>query len=584
MATTTLPSLPGYKAKVPMRAIRTKAKPDDPLIDIVSNTRKLHHSKTGSQTIDPEDDTILSFQAYFIELHNETEKPRHCQINYFVSTSELNIILKPQINSGILPGTRLRRAVYMNSEGMPFGPSDFDFDKALTIEGVQYFIVDCDYETREFLRRRLMGFELSTSSIASLSSTKVPDSKLSVMDDWGKFHSKRNANKTFQEAQLGRAPPDLLREGFLRFGTNVLKFVLRKHDETKDDVVKDFSLVYHLADDTIEIFALGDYNGNRGGFSKLLSRGKLPKTICSLSINRDAREEPQYYHWSEFHMGMVVNAYNRQLRIVDADSYTRSLYEEVESSLGPAESTSVPESRSLEREIPPYSGFGSEEDSLRSCVGTLQTRAPIVKALGQNHIYNFKAKIVECKSPDDVEREFIFSYYFLDNTLRVTEPPLRNSGFMGGVFLSRRKLRLPNGEHLLPNDLYVGKKIELSQRVFQLVETDERTLRTMEETGHPLANVDHILNKLRAKLVTCAEQFNMQFEFSPGILQGGAYFEFLSNVLSSFGLIGEDESQLSQHQVITLARAFAREKARPETFQHEALMVALFSGKEEATL
>ena len=186
----------------------------------------------------------MSFQAYFIERVGESERPRMCQINYFVPTCEMNVVLKPQVNSLLSAGTYMFKDVYLHPDGRPYQPGDFDFDKEIVLNDVTFYIVSCDADTRDFLRQHVYA-----KSPERMSTTN--EGTAGGMEEWGKFHSKRNENKKFIEAQLGNSVDNSSREGFLRFGTNCLKFRLRKHNPSVDDVVLDFSLVYHLADDTV---------------------------------------------------------------------------------------------------------------------------------------------------------------------------------------------------------------------------------------------------------------------------------------------------------------------------------------------
>jgi DUF1126 PH-like domain len=39
--------------------------------------------------------------------------------------------------------------------------------------------------------------------------------------------------------------------------------------------------------------------------------------------------------------------------------------------------------------------------------------------------------------PADAERQFVVSYFMNDDTISVFEPPIRNSGIIGGKFLER---------------------------------------------------------------------------------------------------------------------------------------------------
>ena len=50
-----------------------------------------------------------------------------------------------------------------------------------------------------------------------------------------------------------------------------------------------------------------------------------------------------------------------------------------------------------------------------------------------------QAVLADCTEPTDVDRKFVISYYIRDFTLAVYEPPMRNSGVIGGQFLKRQR-------------------------------------------------------------------------------------------------------------------------------------------------
>ena len=87
------------------------------------------------------------------------------------------------------------------------------------------------------------------------------------------------------------------------------------------------------------------------------------------------------------------------------------------------------------REWPPYNGWGSEEDSLCSCMGLLPKppKRDFIKFMEKDrrgldsNVLRFLAKMDTTK-PIDMERRFIISYFLSDDTILVFEPPVRNSG------------------------------------------------------------------------------------------------------------------------------------------------------------
>ena len=100
------------------------------------------------------------------------------------------------------------------------------------------------------------------------------------------------------------------------------------------------------------------------------------------------------------------------------------------------------------RELPPYNGFGSEEDSLCSCMGLLPKppKRDFIKFMEKDrhgldsNVIRFLAKM-NTNKPIDMDRRFIISYFMSDDTILVFEPPVRNSG--------KYSLKLINGQHNL---------------------------------------------------------------------------------------------------------------------------------------
>jgi len=184
--------------------------------------------------------------------------------------------------------------------------------------------------------------------------------------------------------------------------------------------------------------------------------------------------------------------------------------------------------------IPPYNGFGSEEDSLGS-VFSLQPKAPrkdINKMFTcDQYILRFEARLISENKEDNI-RKFIISFFVGDDTIQVYENAERNSGIWAGKFLERKKHKSPitNG-YYTEKDFQLGENIVLANYRFQLLRVDEFTYRYMRErpSTFKTCNVDKILDKLRAlaKKYKSNEEFAVAF-FKQLDKEGKGFVDFES--------------------------------------------------------
>ena len=107
---------------------------------------------------------------------------------------------------------------------------------------------------------------------------------------------------------------------------------------------------------------------------------------------------------------------------------------------------------------PPYTGYGDEltnanDNSWRKLIPT-KPKKDYNKIIGlDGQVLRFTAKL-ESSNPDDERRDFVFSYFLHDDTLRVFEPPIHNSGIVGGKFLEKGKYKHESGtRYLQPSDI-----------------------------------------------------------------------------------------------------------------------------------
>lgn len=97
--------------------------------------------------------------------------------------------------------------------------------------------------------------------------------------------------------------------------------------------------------------------------------------------------------------------------------------------------------------------IGREEDTRQNCL-SLMPKPPKPNWLQfQNcsgQVMRFYAWMADdpdsgfcIRSESDRQRRFVVSYHLVDDTVAIFEPPVRNSGIVGGKFLERGVLRKP---------------------------------------------------------------------------------------------------------------------------------------------
>lgn len=520
---------------------------------------------------------ILTYQAYFeeLEVHNPAgsdPRVRKCNIYFYVEDQTISIVEKPQINSGIPQGTIVKRSVPCKPDGLPYGVEDFRVGADLVIHGRTYHIYDCDGATRRYIKYRFdESMEDAYEPPRDIWSAETDRRKKN--EEWGRFHSKKNHNKTFMEAMLGNTVNNTGRAGFIEYGNKTLKFlcVWDNKDKLYGDRLE-FCLTYYLSDDTIEIFSQ-----SAGGelFSRLLKRSRLPKHPHMKTLGESAVED--YYHWEDFYIGLELNVYSRRLRIVDSDNSTRMFYKTINVPMGDAEAPPAPIEVYHEREIPPSTGFGSEEDSLRSCQGSLMPGPIHHKMVGEDKKLIFTGCLLS-GTTDDVDRRFVITYFVQDNTIKIQEPPVRNSGFVGGVFLSRRVVKTEGGDPISHLHLYVGAKLQVLKHKFLILGANENTMRWMEDKKHPRSSFYDILEKIKPFVLADAMSGALasKFESLDVSGQGRCTQQALTSILKEYDLLGDDK--ISEHELMSIVRANGNKKP---TFDYNKMIDQLINPTDE---
>jgi hypothetical protein len=146
---------------------------------------------------------------------------------------------------------------------------------------------------------------------------------------------------------------------------------------------------------------------------------------------------------------------------------------------------------------------------------------------------------------EDTGRVFVLAYFLEDDTVAIREPPMRNSGHVGGNFLFRKKVKKSEaGGYLEAHDLHIGATVRILGCTFELAVADEYTLRFMEEQPEAFPYSDPA--RVVAKLADSAESLSRVF------ITGDAEAVTFDDLAAAVAAVGVE---LEKQEVITLLRA-----------------------------
>lgn len=547
------------------------------------------------------DRQVLCFDAYFQEaVHEKREEQyrvRKCKIYFYLEDDSVQVIEPRAKNSGVPQGTLIRR--HRIPKPPPYDDEyytveDFNLNKEINLYSKVFKITDCDEFTRNFLRK--LG-------------VRMPD-KVAAPDD-----PYSNYRKAMDESMQPLRPyekHDTLKQ-FLDHDRHVLRFYCYWDDtESMFGDPREMVLHYFLADDTIEIREVIPPNSGRDAAPMFLRRGKLPKNVESLKqpgkvtdrtvLNvfgptghggryildslKTGASPTEFYKDSDLTLGAVLNVWGRKFLIVDCDDFTKEYYR---TKYGLDDFARIQYKQDapsgLPKQWPPYNGWGSEEDSLCSCMGLLPKppRRDFIKFMEKDrrgldsNVLRFLGRM-DTSKPIDMDRRFIISYFLSDDTILVFEPPVRNSGIIGGKFLERSRIKKPNqplysttmSEYYLANDLFVGAHVDFNSHRFILIDADEYAFRYMENNAveFPKANVDAIVARIRNSVGNKADEVRSFFMRNDPSGAGAIQYDQLG------ALIRQVEPSITDHEIMTLARMYAERTAEDGVDTRKLLAIA----------
>ncbi|KAK5860609.1 hypothetical protein PBY51_022072 [Eleginops maclovinus] len=530
------------------------------------------------------DKQALCFEAYFYEAVpqacNDTYRIRKCKIFFFLEDDTMQVVEPESKNSGIPQGTFLHR------QRIPLPPPDddrfynifhFNLNQQMVLYSHTFTVTNCDSFTRNFLSN--LGVILNNP-------TTVPDDPYSTLRE--QVEKSMTPLRPYERR-------DTLKQ-FLDHDRKVLRFNCFWDDsESVFGDPHELILHYYLSDDTVEVLEIIPPNSGRDNPSKFLHRSKLPRhsahmkqpgqmtdrTVLNVfasnsqgkcylldSLKTGAVQE-DFCKDSDLRVGGELNLWGRRVIITDCDDYTKEHYR---SKYGIEDFTPVqyksPPAPKPPRPVPPYNGFGSQEDSLSSCQGLVPKppQKDFKKFIAkdrcglESNVLDFRAKMVT-SDPVDRERVFVISFYLSDDSICVFERPQKNSGVIGGKFLERGRVMKPGQElftsrpyeYFTAQDLYIGATVCLNDKPFQLLDADEYTLNYMEKHAEefPKANVGNILSKLRSIGEEKRSEIRKFLALSDPSKTGFIPYESFRSLLSGL------DCGLSKHEVLVLARCFS---------------------------
>ncbi len=494
------------------------------------------------------DRKVLRFSGYWKEasfqtaLGSDNWRVHQIILYYYLEDDTLHVAEPPQGNSGLAQGVLLKRhRIPKDEQGNCFTLNDLWVGAELALYGRRYRLTGADPFTRAFYETN--GAPLDIDEEVPLD----PFAKKSVAAPARTFHKTANADSIHAEAAMGNPPHRGVEatQKFLRKDGKVLRFYAVHEDSARlYGEKRPYILHFFLADDTVEVLEVHQPNSGLGNFPALLKRSRLPKdhTLIRRDVahvggafvsEEDARL--QYLTEIDLRVGGHVNVYGRSLLLVGADEFTKKYYRKThgmrEEDFAPIDTMLDPKGPEEYRvEVPPPTGFGSDEDSLGSFLFLVpkQPKTDQKKLLACDGILlRFSAQLSGA-APVDRDRKFVVTYFLADDTLMCFETFERNAGHIGGKFLDRcrcKNVRRGN-EFFQPGDLYVGGELEVNKFVFLLLEADEYTRKFMESNPQIWNSANGNLPREDVALAfTGGVKFNSkQHKANPGHNIGGRPF------------------------------------------------------------
>jgi len=314
-------------------------------------------------------------------------------------------------------------------------------------------------------------------------------------------HLEINEGKEYNELALGGSRKNIKLQQYLENDRMVLAFKCYWDDPTPYGSRMYYILHYYLADDSVEMLENLARNSGRDPYPVFWRRSPLHKNPQQSAAPGMLAPDPDIYKPEDFVVGQTVTVYGRDIMLYDCDHFTRDFFVKYMGVKQGSIEIKHPDQTHVTLSHPPHTGFGTEEDSLASCL-RLTPRVPyrdINKLmLDADKVLRFSGKMTNGR-PEDVHRRFVIAIYLADDSVGVWELKQRNSGHAEGKFAQKSRKKNPEtGQWFCAKDFAIGKTVEINSTPFILIGADLGTLQKMEDNclDYPVSNANLVRTKV----------------------------------------------------------------------------------------